>query len=184
MSLKPFTYPFPETRFLHAGSSVYKFKIRYGKSIRGEDTEDKEVISQASGFFPKVQTERKAAGAMMKKRKCIEAPSSPSRPGLARAQMGASSQSPSKKKPPLETRRVSTKMEASRLLAETPAFDISDVQVQDSKWEDSLAGQIIPPSQQNNPPSPKGPTELGTSGFFGLLSSLFPFRYFFRKNSQ
>ncbi|EHB04907.1 hypothetical protein GW7_20652 [Heterocephalus glaber] len=34
MSLKPFTYPFPETRFLHAGPSVYKFKIRYGHSIR------------------------------------------------------------------------------------------------------------------------------------------------------
>ncbi|XP_054097020.1 membrane-anchored junction protein isoform X1 [Callithrix jacchus] len=44
MSLKPFTYPFPETRFLHAGSSVYKFKIRYGNSIRGEEIEDKAVI--------------------------------------------------------------------------------------------------------------------------------------------
>ncbi|XP_023801307.1 membrane-anchored junction protein isoform X1 [Cyanistes caeruleus] len=30
MSLKPFTYPLPETRFLHAGRHVYKFKIRYG----------------------------------------------------------------------------------------------------------------------------------------------------------
>ncbi|XP_054248867.1 membrane-anchored junction protein [Indicator indicator] len=30
MSLKPFTYPWPETRFLHAGRLVYKFKIRYG----------------------------------------------------------------------------------------------------------------------------------------------------------
>ncbi|XP_053058941.1 membrane-anchored junction protein isoform X6 [Acinonyx jubatus] len=44
MSLKPFTYPFPETRFLHAGPNVYKFKIRYGNSIRGEEIEDKEVI--------------------------------------------------------------------------------------------------------------------------------------------
>nr|KAF6466266.1 membrane anchored junction protein [Rousettus aegyptiacus] len=310
MSLKPFTYPFPETRFLHAGSSVYKFKIRYGKSIRGEDTEDKEVIVQelessqpwevifcgswhgesfrrtggtaalqGSGkphhfnhcldsirvvlgnldnlqpfatehfiVFPYkskwervshlkfkhgelvlvpypfvftlyvetkwvhenlspgkpinsspltlVQAERKEAGAMMKKRKCIEAPSSPSRPGLGRsvvlgesltptswAQMGASSQSPSKKKPPLETRRNSER-KTEQECQETPAFDITDVQEQDSKWEDSLAGQIIPPLQQNNPPSPKGPTELGTSGFFGFLSSLFPFRYFFRKNSQ
>nr|KAF6466269.1 membrane anchored junction protein [Rousettus aegyptiacus] len=182
MSLKPFTYPFPETRFLHAGSSVYKFKIRYGKSIRGEDTEDKEVIVQEL----EVQAERKEAGAMMKKRKCIEAPSSPSRPGLGRsvvAQMGASSQSPSKKKPPLETRRNSER-KTEQECQETPAFDITDVQEQDSKWEDSLAGQIIPPLQQNNPPSPKGPTELGTSGFFGFLSSLFPFRYFFRKNSQ
>ncbi|XP_018770444.1 membrane-anchored junction protein isoform X1 [Serinus canaria] len=30
MSLKPFTYPLPETRFFHAGRHVYKFKIRYG----------------------------------------------------------------------------------------------------------------------------------------------------------
>ncbi|XP_075626048.1 membrane-anchored junction protein [Balearica regulorum gibbericeps] len=30
MSLKPFTYPLPETRFLHAGRLVYKLKIRYG----------------------------------------------------------------------------------------------------------------------------------------------------------
>uniref|UniRef100_A0A8I3SB24 Glycoprotein hormone subunit alpha 2 n=2 Tax=Canis lupus familiaris TaxID=9615 RepID=A0A8I3SB24_CANLF len=46
MSLKPFTYPFPETRFLHAGPNVYKFKIRYGNNIRGEEIEDKEVIVQ------------------------------------------------------------------------------------------------------------------------------------------
>ncbi|PNJ38229.1 LOW QUALITY PROTEIN: MAJIN isoform 3 [Pongo abelii] len=46
MSLKPFTYPFPETRFLHAGPSVYKFKIRYGKSIRGEEIENEEVITR------------------------------------------------------------------------------------------------------------------------------------------
>nr|XP_019802631.1 membrane-anchored junction protein isoform X1 [Tursiops truncatus] len=46
MSLKPFTYPFPETRFLHAGSNVYKFKIRYGNNIRGEEVENKEVIVQ------------------------------------------------------------------------------------------------------------------------------------------
>ncbi|XP_065594723.1 membrane-anchored junction protein [Cyrtonyx montezumae] len=30
MSLKPFAYPLPETRFLHAGRVVYKFKICYG----------------------------------------------------------------------------------------------------------------------------------------------------------
>lgn len=33
MSLKPFAYPLPETRFLHAGRLVYKFKIRYGNFI-------------------------------------------------------------------------------------------------------------------------------------------------------
>ncbi|XP_049636828.1 membrane-anchored junction protein [Suncus etruscus] len=46
MSLKPFTYPFPETRFLHAGPNVYKFKIKYGSTIRGEEIENKEVIFQ------------------------------------------------------------------------------------------------------------------------------------------
>ncbi|XP_062052370.1 membrane-anchored junction protein [Lepus europaeus] len=44
MSLKPFTYPFPETRFLHVGPSVYKFKIRYGNSIRGIEIENKDII--------------------------------------------------------------------------------------------------------------------------------------------
>ncbi|XP_077165721.1 membrane-anchored junction protein [Paroedura picta] len=33
MSLKPFTYPVPETRFIHAGLNVYKFKIRYGNTV-------------------------------------------------------------------------------------------------------------------------------------------------------
>ncbi|CAI5780254.1 membrane-anchored junction protein isoform X11 [Podarcis lilfordi] len=32
-SLKPFTYPVPETRFFHAGANVYKFKIKYGNSM-------------------------------------------------------------------------------------------------------------------------------------------------------
>uniref|UniRef100_A0A8B9DTF4 Uncharacterized protein n=1 Tax=Anser cygnoides TaxID=8845 RepID=A0A8B9DTF4_ANSCY len=36
MSLKPFTYLLPETRFLHAGRLVYKFKIRYGSFKRLE----------------------------------------------------------------------------------------------------------------------------------------------------
>ncbi|XP_032977041.1 membrane-anchored junction protein [Rhinolophus ferrumequinum] len=209
MSLKPFTYPFPETRFFHAGSNVYKFKIRYGNSIRGEDIENKEAIVQEL----EMPLRGKAAGAMMKKRKHVDVPNCPSRQGwTGQANMVTSSQSPSKKKPPVETARVSAKMEASRLLAvatllqdripvtstswstgkektqqecqETPAFDITDVQEQDSKWEDSLAGQIIPPLQQTNPPPAKGPTELGTRGFFGFLSSLFPFRYLLRRSSQ
>ncbi|XP_054075779.1 membrane-anchored junction protein-like [Rissa tridactyla] len=37
MSLKPFTYPLPETRFLHAGGLVYKFKIRYGNFSSAPD---------------------------------------------------------------------------------------------------------------------------------------------------
>ncbi|XP_027712111.1 membrane-anchored junction protein isoform X1 [Vombatus ursinus] len=46
MSLQAFTYPLPETRFLHAGTSLYKFKIRYGSSVRGEEIADKKVVSQ------------------------------------------------------------------------------------------------------------------------------------------
>ncbi|XP_035557569.2 glycoprotein hormone alpha-2 isoform X6 [Canis lupus baileyi] len=242
MSLKPFTYPFPETRFLHAGPNVYKFKIRYGNNIRGEEIEDKEVIVQELEdsirvvlgnldslqpfatehfiIFPYkskwesishlkfkhgeivlvpypfvftlyvemkwfheslsagkpikdsplglVLTERKAAGAMMRKRKQVEVLSSPSRPGLDRAKIGISSQSPSKKKPLMETRR-NREGKTHQEWQETPAFNITDVQEQDSKSEDSPAGQIIPPLQQNNPLPPKGPTELATGGFFGFL---------------
>ncbi|XP_008578197.1 PREDICTED: uncharacterized protein C11orf85 homolog [Galeopterus variegatus] len=254
MSLKPFTYPFPETRFLHAGPNVYKFKIRYGNSIRGEEVENKEVIVQeledsirvvlgnldnlqpfATEHFivfpykskwervshlkfkrgeivlipyPFVFTlymemkwfhenmspgkpindsplglvlaEKKGAGAMTRKRKHMEEPSSPSRPELDRAKMGTSSQGPSKKKPLMEARR-NRERKIQQEWQETLASDITDVQEQDSKLADSLAGPIVPPLQQNNPPLPK---ELGTSGFFGFLSSLFPFRYFFRKSSQ
>nr|XP_019593437.1 PREDICTED: membrane-anchored junction protein isoform X4 [Rhinolophus sinicus] len=257
MSLKPFTYPFPETRFFHAGSSVYKFKIRYGNSIRGEDIENKEVILQEledsirvilgnsdnlqpfttkhfiifpykskwervshlkfkqgeivlapypfvftlyvemKWFHEKlspgkptnnsplglVLAERKAAGAIMRKRKYVDVPNCPSRQGLDRANMVTSSQSPSKKKPPVGTAR-NRERKTQQECQETPAFDITDVQEQDSKWEDSPAGQIMPPLQQTNPPPAKGPTELGTRGFFGFLSSLFPFRYLFRRSSQ
>ncbi|KAM6377396.1 membrane-anchored junction protein [Pluvialis apricaria] len=42
MSLKPFTYPLPETRFLHAGRLVYKFKIRYGSFHSGPDLSNTE----------------------------------------------------------------------------------------------------------------------------------------------
>ncbi|XP_052517656.1 membrane-anchored junction protein [Budorcas taxicolor] len=257
MSLKPFTYPFPETRFLHAGPNVYKFKIRYGNSIRGEEVENKEVIVQEledsiravlgnldnlqpfatehfivfpykskwervshlkfkhgeavlvpypfvftlyvemkwfhenlspgksmnSSPLGLVLAERKAAETVLKKRKRREVPSSPARPGLDRAEMGTSSQGLSKKKPPVETRR-NRERKTQQECQKTPAFDVTDVQDQDSKWEDSLVGKTIPPTQQNNPPPAEGPTELGTSGFFGFLTSLFPFRYFFRKSSQ
>nr|KAF6325018.1 membrane anchored junction protein [Myotis myotis] len=257
MSLKPFTYPFPETRFLHSGSSVYKFKIRYGDSIRGEDVENKEVIvqeledsirvvlgnldslqpfaTQHFVVFPYkskwervshlkfkhgeivlipypfvltlyvelkwfnenlstgkriddsplglVPAERKAARVMKKKRKRMELSVSPSRPGLDRATMRTSSQGPSRKKFLMETSR-NMERNTQQKCQETPAFDGTDVQEQGSRWEDSLAGEITPPLQQSNPPPPAGPTGLGTSGFFGFLSSLFPFRYFFRKSSQ
>ncbi|XP_039932630.1 membrane-anchored junction protein-like isoform X3 [Hirundo rustica] len=46
MSLKPFTYPLPETRFLHAGRHVYKFKIRSPSLslTEGAAKESEEVI--------------------------------------------------------------------------------------------------------------------------------------------
>ncbi|XP_074083739.1 membrane-anchored junction protein [Macrotis lagotis] len=46
MSLQAFTYPLPETRFFHTGTNVYKFKIRYGSSIRGEEISDEKIVSQ------------------------------------------------------------------------------------------------------------------------------------------
>ncbi|XP_027991706.2 membrane-anchored junction protein [Eptesicus fuscus] len=257
MSLKPFTYPFPETRFLHSGTSVYKFKIRYGDSIRGEDIENKEVIIQeledsirvvlgnldslqpfatehfvvfpykskwervshlkfkngeivlipypfvltlyvelkwfneslssgkpiGDGSLGLVLAERKAARAMKKKRKRMELSISPSRPGLDRAKMRTSSQGPSKKKLLLETSR-NVERNTQQECQETPAFDGTDVQAQGSRWEDNLAGESTPPLQQSNAPPPAGPTDPGTSGFFGFLSSLFPFRYFFGKSTQ
>ncbi|XP_050770249.1 membrane-anchored junction protein-like [Gymnogyps californianus] len=40
MSLKPFTSPLPETRFLRAGRLVYKFKIRYGNFNSAPDLDN------------------------------------------------------------------------------------------------------------------------------------------------
>ncbi|XP_016063774.1 PREDICTED: membrane-anchored junction protein [Miniopterus natalensis] len=201
MSLKPFTYPFPETRFLHSGSNVYKLKIRYGNSIRGEDIENKEVVVQeledsirvvlgnldnlqpfATEHFivfpykskwervsrlkfkhgeivlvpyPFVLTlyvemkwfhenlspgkpikdsplglvlaEKKAAGAMKKKRKRMEVSSSPSRPALDRAKIRTSNQGSSNKKLLMETRR-SRERDTQQEYQETPTFDGTDVQ--------------------------------------------------------
>ncbi|KAM7174658.1 membrane-anchored junction protein [Macrochelys suwanniensis] len=42
MFLKPFTYPLPETRFLHAGRSVYKLKIKYGNFLSSDDIDNNE----------------------------------------------------------------------------------------------------------------------------------------------
>ncbi|XP_012580714.1 PREDICTED: uncharacterized protein C11orf85 homolog [Condylura cristata] len=257
MGLKPFTYPFPETRFLHAGPNVYKFKIRYGNSIRGEEIEKKEVISQELEdsvrvvlgnldnlqpfatehfiVFPykskwervchlkfrhgevalvpypfvftlyvelkwfheslspgkpvgdhtpgSVLSDRKVAGAMLRKRRCPEVPSSASVPGLASIKMGTSSQGPRKKKPLAETRR-DRERKTQLEWQEAPAFDGADGPEQDSELGGRLAAQITPPLQQNHVPRPRGPAEPGSGGFFGFLSSLFPFRYFFRKSGQ
>uniref|UniRef100_A0A8C8TE80 Membrane anchored junction protein n=1 Tax=Peromyscus maniculatus bairdii TaxID=230844 RepID=A0A8C8TE80_PERMB len=252
MSLKPFTYPFPETRFLHTGPNVYKFKIRYGDSIRGEEVEDKEVIIQEledsiravlanmdnlqpfvtehfivfpykskwervshlkfkqgeiiltpypfvftlyvemkwfTGNLPSgkptddsplelVLVEKKAEEATVRKRRLMEEPSSPSRPGPHKSVVErgfALGQF-------FIWRFFSTlEGEAQQEYQDTPASDATDVQEQDSKSGCSLPELAVPPLQQSNPPTPKGP---GTSGFFGFLSTLLPFRYFFRKSWQ
>ncbi|XP_010634326.1 membrane-anchored junction protein [Fukomys damarensis] len=254
MSLKPFTYPFPETRFLHAGPSVYKFKIRYGDSIRGEEIANKEVIIQELEdsiravlgnldnlqpfvtehfiVFPYkskwervshlkfkheevvlipypfvftlyvemkwlhenlslgrpindsplgvVVAEKKAAEAVMKKRKLNEEHRSPDGAGQPRAKMGSSSQRPSMKKPPMETRR-NRERKPQQERQTTIASDTTDVQEQHSKCGHNLPGAIVPPLQQNNSPPPK---ELGIRSVFGFLSTVFPLRYFFKKSSQ
>ncbi|XP_035754281.1 membrane-anchored junction protein [Egretta garzetta] len=46
MPLKPFTYPLPETRFLHAGGLVYKFKIRYGNFGSAPDRDTTESAAK------------------------------------------------------------------------------------------------------------------------------------------
>ncbi|KAK7813146.1 hypothetical protein U0070_005051, partial [Myodes glareolus] len=156
MSLKPFTYPFPETRFLHAGPNVYKFKIRYGDSIREEEIVDKEVIIQEledsiravlanmDSLQPFVTehftdlAEEKAEETTMRKRKFVEEPSSPSRPRPHRAKIETSSEAFSNQKPLKETKRL----------------------------EHSLPGLVVPPLQHSNPPPSKEP---GSSGFFGFL---------------
>ncbi|KAM3841817.1 membrane-anchored junction protein [Vipera latastei] len=45
-SLKPFTYPMPETRFFHAGVNVYKFKIKYGNTISVNTDLDESIVSK------------------------------------------------------------------------------------------------------------------------------------------
>uniref|UniRef100_A0A8C8T9I6 Membrane anchored junction protein n=1 Tax=Peromyscus maniculatus bairdii TaxID=230844 RepID=A0A8C8T9I6_PERMB len=173
MSLKPFTYPFPETRFLHTGPNVYKFKIRYGDSIRGEEVEDKEVIIQEL----EVLVEKKAEEATVRKRRLMEEPSSPSRPGPHKAKIETSSEALSNQKPQKETKRVTQIQGACGPVS----FPCPNVFLTDSKSGCSLPELAVPPLQQSNPPTPKGP---GTSGFFGFLSTLLPFRYFFRKSWQ
>ncbi|XP_006861144.1 PREDICTED: uncharacterized protein C11orf85 homolog [Chrysochloris asiatica] len=253
MSLKPFTFPFPETRFLHAGLNVYKFKIRYGSSIRLEEIENKDVMVQQLEesirvvlgnldnlqpfatehfiIFPYksqwesvsrlkfkrgemvlipypfvftlyvemkwfhenpspgepvnstplglVADEKKSAGALSRKRRYMEVSSTPRTSGLDREKAGMSKQCPSKKK---ITKNKERKHQQE--WQEAPAVDNTDVQEQGSQWEDSVAGQVAPLTQQSNPSLPKEPTEPGATGFFGFLSSLFPFNYFFRKDSQ
>uniref|UniRef100_V9KZR2 Uncharacterized protein n=1 Tax=Callorhinchus milii TaxID=7868 RepID=V9KZR2_CALMI len=50
MALKWFTYPLAETRFLHAGRSVYKFKMRYSSHIReGLGVDRKQIQVELEG---------------------------------------------------------------------------------------------------------------------------------------
>uniref|UniRef100_A0A452EUF2 Membrane anchored junction protein n=1 Tax=Capra hircus TaxID=9925 RepID=A0A452EUF2_CAPHI len=135
MSLKPFTYPFPETRFLHAGPNVYKFKIRYGNSIRGEEVENKEVIVQEL----EVLAERKAAEAMLKKRKRREVPSSPARPGLDRSVVLGESKVEDFSWSFHQNRERKTQQECQK----TPAFDVTDVQDQGRFWEIHICSPLI-----------------------------------------
>ncbi|XP_038643278.1 membrane-anchored junction protein [Scyliorhinus canicula] len=46
MPLKSFTYPLPETRFVHAGRTVYKLKMRYSHHIREDLGIDRERVRQ------------------------------------------------------------------------------------------------------------------------------------------
>ncbi|XP_021077064.1 membrane-anchored junction protein [Mus pahari] len=254
MSLKPFTYPFPETRFLHAGPNVYKFKIRYGNSIRGEERGDKGVIIQELEdsiravlanmdslqpfvtehfiVFPYkskwervshlkfkhgeiiltpypfvftlyiemkwfaedlpsgkladdtplglVLAEKEAEEATMRKRKLMEEPSSPSRPGPHRAKMETSSEASSNEKPLKESKRSRDK-EVQQEYQHTPASNAIAIKKQDATLGHGLQGLVVPPLQHSSPPPLKEP---GARGFLGFLSALFPFRYFFTKSSQ
>ncbi|XP_051900928.1 membrane-anchored junction protein [Pristis pectinata] len=46
MALKAFTYPLPETRFIHAGGTVYKLKMRYSHHIREDLGINREQVGQ------------------------------------------------------------------------------------------------------------------------------------------
>ncbi|KAH0618031.1 hypothetical protein JD844_016954, partial [Phrynosoma platyrhinos] len=51
-SLKPFTYPVPETRFFHVGVNVYKFKIKYGNTVSiNNDLHESVVNEELQTFF-------------------------------------------------------------------------------------------------------------------------------------
>ncbi|XP_072407007.1 membrane-anchored junction protein [Chiloscyllium punctatum] len=46
MPLKAFTYPLPATRFVHAGRTVYKLKMRYSYHIKEDMGIDREQVRQ------------------------------------------------------------------------------------------------------------------------------------------
>uniref|UniRef100_A0A8C5LKL9 Membrane anchored junction protein n=1 Tax=Jaculus jaculus TaxID=51337 RepID=A0A8C5LKL9_JACJA len=223
MVLKPFTYPFPETRFFHIGLNVYKFKLRYGNSIRGEETENKEdiireledsirvvlansdnlqpFVTQHFIVFPYKSKWERVSHLKFKHGEIILVPypfvftlyvemkwfNDSFQPGkpvnnipFELAKMETSSQGSSKKKAPLETMKKK-KEEAQQGNQEIPTSETTDVQEKDSKQGHSLLEPVVPLPEKSKSPPPK---KLGTSGFFGFLSTLFPFRYFYSKSSQ
>ncbi|KAM8939223.1 membrane-anchored junction protein [Pelodytes ibericus] len=46
MPMKPFSFPFPETRLFHTAKHVYKFKIRYGTHFNMQVESSPEGISE------------------------------------------------------------------------------------------------------------------------------------------
>ncbi|XP_056657370.1 membrane-anchored junction protein [Monodelphis domestica] len=248
MSLKDFTYPVPETRFLHAGTNVYKFKIRYGSSIRGEEIADKKVVSleledsiravlgnldhlqpfttehfiifpykskwervshlrfkhgaalldpypfvctlyvemkwvpagtpRGGHELPRAGTHEEAeVGAVAVKRRRLEGGNFPSGQERGRAVMGASS----RKKPPTRTRR--NQPGEAALEAEGSDAALQDPGALEESGSTPADPKVRPP-QPSSPPPPEEPPKQGHTGFFGFLSSIFPFSLFSRRGSQ
>uniref|UniRef100_A0A8C2W2Q9 Membrane anchored junction protein n=1 Tax=Chinchilla lanigera TaxID=34839 RepID=A0A8C2W2Q9_CHILA len=200
MSLKPFTYPFPETRFLHAGPSVYKFKIRYGHILGNLDNLQPFVTEHFIVFPYKSKWER-VSHLKFKHEDVVLIPY----PFVFTLYVemkwfheNLSPESGSSLKVVAEKKAAGGAMKKRKLLEEHSSpqeaglprsestsrripFSYLSVFLTDSKWGHNLPGAIVPPLQQNNSPPPK---ELGLRGFFGFLSTLFPLRYFFKKSSQ
>uniref|UniRef100_A0A8C0FV94 Uncharacterized protein n=1 Tax=Bubo bubo TaxID=30461 RepID=A0A8C0FV94_BUBBB len=68
MALKPCTYPLPETRFLHAGRLVYKFKIRYGNF---NSCKNHSYFTAVCGFCASVEKEAGFTDSIWKFCKCL-----------------------------------------------------------------------------------------------------------------
>ena len=114
------------------------------------------------------------------KRKLVEEPSSPSRPGSHGAKMETSSEASSNKKPLKESKR-SRDEEAQQEYQDPPASNAIAVKEQGAMSGHGLQGLVVPPLQHSSPPPLKEP---GARGFLRFLNALFPFQYFFKKSSQ
>ncbi|KAM6159413.1 membrane-anchored junction protein [Rhynchocyon petersi] len=167
MSLKPFTYPFPETRFFHTGYNVYKFKIRYGSSIRKEERKNKDVNIQELEDSVRVVLGNLDSLQPFTTEHFIVFPykSKWERVSHLRFLQGDVSLVPY---PFVFTLYVEMKRYQENL---SPGSEVGDIR----------EGQMAPSVQQINAPPPEEPAEQGAMGFFGFLSSLFPFRFLFWK---